>query len=144
LAATTLTLVLMFVVVTIFGTVSRAVSASRATLEMTDRLRGAKALLQTDLDGLSVLVAPARDPAANEGYLEIIEGPIGPVLPPSPWPVDASGVGVSGVAVPINVDTGLSDTTVRDYDDILMFTTRSPDVPFVGRYGSQTIESYEA
>ena len=154
LAATTLTLVMMGMVVTIFGTVTRVVSDSRAVLEMTERLRGAKARLQNDLECLTVVVSPPRDPAANEGYFEIIEGRIGPVVPPAPWPVDAASLGITDVPVPVDADTGMADTTVRDFDDILMFTVRSRKDPFIGRYGyydtaaSQfkfvTIESHEA
>jgi len=51
---------------------------------------------------------------------------------------------------PATPEDETQDTSVGDFDDILMFTVRSPDVPFVGRYyniatGSFTsLESHEA
>ena len=130
LTATVLTLMLMFGVVTVFGSLGRSINSSRATLEMTGRLRTAKAILQSDLKGLTVLVSPPRQPREDEGYLEIVEGGIGPVIPPFQFAV--------------NSDTALPDTTVGDCDDILMFTTRSRSGPFVGRYGTSTVHSNEA
>jgi len=134
--ATLLTLMLMLVVVGLFAAVSQGIRNSRATMEMAGRLRAAKRKLQLDLEGRTVIVSPPARPAAGEGYLEIIEGPLGPVMPV--WTVDPT------TTVAYNEDTGGPDTTVADFDDILMFTTRSRAGPFVGRYGTGTIESYEA
>jgi prepilin-type N-terminal cleavage/methylation domain-containing protein len=130
LVATTLTLLLMGAVVTMFGRIGNSVADSRSTLEMADRLRSTAAILQKDLAGLTVTPIPPRRPDSNEGYLEIIEGPVG------------NGASMtSPQTVATNTDTGLADTTVADFDDILMFTTRSNGRPFVGRYGTGTIES---
>jgi len=120
----------MAALVNIFGMLGRSINDSRATLEMTSRLRAAKRVLQSDLEGLTVLVDPPRDPRQGEGYLEITEGGIGPIVQPF------------GIAV--NSEAGMEDTTVGDFDDILMFTTRSRRGPFVGRYGTGTIHSNEA
>lgn len=128
--ATLLTLMLMLVVVGLFAAVSQSIRDSRATMEMAGRLRAAKRKLQLDLEGRTVTVSPPVRPAAGEGCLEIIEGPLGPIDPPVPQP--------------INFDTGAVDTTVADFDDILVLTTRSRAGPFVGRYRDGTIESYEA
>lgn len=138
LTATLLTLVLMGSVVTIFGMVSRSVSDSRSTLEMTDRLRGAKALMQSDLEGLTVIVDPPRRPKSGEGYLQYTEGPMGTY--------DWSGNFTQPYSVAFNTDEAGNppDTTFADCDDVLMFTTRSPDAPFVGWYGGVPFESYEA
>jgi len=132
LMATTLTLILMGVVATIFAAVSRSVHQSRAVLEMNDRMRAAKSRLQLDLEGLTVPVDPPRPPEAGEGYLEIVEGPYG-VEPTH-----------SNFMLPVNSDTTLIDTTPTDNDDVLMFTTRAQKGTFVGRYGDTTIESEEA
>ena len=35
---------------------------------------------------------------------------------------------------PVNTDNGQTDATVGDFDDILMFTTRSTGRPFVGLF----------
>jgi type II secretory pathway component PulJ len=144
LIATTLTLMLMATVVTIFGAVSRSVRESRAVLEMAGRLRVVKDRLEHDLEGLTVVPAPPRRPDAGEGYLEIVEGPWGVVegpmdgIPPTAPPTDAS------LMRPVNIDTGLMDTTVADFDDVLMFTSRNRKVPFVGRYRDGTIRAEEA
>jgi hypothetical protein len=126
LVATTLTLIMMAAVVQIFGLVGDSVSDSRATLEMNDRLRSAVRRLQMDLDGVTVQMLPPRSPANDEGYFENIEGPLGVVNPAHAYAVDANGT---------------TDTTVADCDDVLMFTTRSPDKPFVGRLNGNTVES---
>ena len=124
LMATLLTLILLFAVVSIFASISGSINDSRATLEMTDRLRASAARMQEDLKHLTVTMLPPRRPEEDEGYFEYMERLVGP----------------GGV----NIDTGLADSTVGDYDDILMFTTRSPKNPFIGRFGAGTIESHVA
>lgn len=129
LVATLLTTIVMLAVVRIFSAVSEGVSDSRSMLETFDRVRAAKIRLQRDLAGITVRPIPPRHEGAD-GYLGIVEGPVGTTLSTKPWDVA------------VNSDDGDSpDTTVGDFDDILMFTTRSPDEPFVGRYGTGTRES---
>ena len=129
LVATTLTLLLMGAVVTIFGRIGNSVNESRSTLEMADHLRSTAAVLQKDLVGATVTMLPPR--RLDDGYLEIIEGP--------------AGVTVRPEAIAVNSDTGGSDGTVIDFDDVLMFTTRTTGRPFVGRCQfnlvDQTIQS---
>lgn len=135
LVATTLSLVLLGSVVFMFGRVGEAITNSRSTLEMADRLRLAAQRLQLDLAGVTVTMRPPRDPANNEGYFEYIEGPVmtGTV---------AGMTHPSDVAFNTDVTSTPSDTTVGDFDDILMFTTRSTGRPFVGKFnGSSAIES---
>ncbi len=138
LVATTLSLLLLGAVVRMFGDVGQGITNSRAMLEAADRLRLAATRLQQDLAGVTVTMAPPRKPENNEGYFEYIEGPVG--LPPPgmtpnmtlPW------------AVAKNTTDGGStdDTTAGDFDDILMFTTRSTGRPFVGKFGAGgTIQS---
>ncbi len=116
LVATTLTLILMFAVVQIFAMISGSVSDSRALLEMNDRLRSAKTRLQMDLEGLTVVPLPPRG-EEDDGYLEIIEG--------------AVGVSTAITTVARNYSEGNDpDTTVGDFDDVLMFTTRNVRTPF--------------
>ena len=82
LVSTALTLLLMAAVVTMFGSIGKSVNESRSTLEMSDRLRSAAAILQKDLAGATVTVLPPR--RVEDGYFEYIEGPIGdgPVMIP--------------------------------------------------------------
>lgn len=157
LIATTLTLILMAVVAQIFGLVGEGIADSRSTLEMNDRLRGAVARLQEDLEGVTVTMVPPRRPEANEGYFEYVEGPIGVVQidPTNPLTVASSLLNNNpNVAwyplVPARQDVDNEtiwhlDTTVGDFDDVLMFTTQSREHPFRGRYNATgTIESHQA
>jgi len=141
LMATTLSLMLLLGVVSVFATISASVSDARAILETADRLRAAKNLLQQDLAGLTVSVQPPRRAESNEGYLELIEGPLGAMRPV--WdpqnPADSFAW---------NSDAAEPDTTAADLGDIIMFTTRRTGLPFVGRFQTptsmQTIESQVA
>ena len=127
LMATLLTLILMFAVVTIFASISGSINDSRSTLEMTDRLRATAARLQEDLKYVTVTMLPPRRPEEDGGYFEYTEGVGGPVA--------MNTMSTAGI---------VDDSTVGDYDDILMFTTRSPKNPFIGRFGTGTIESHVA
>ena len=136
LVATTLALMLMGAVVAMFARVGESINDARSMLEAADRLRLAAARLQADLGGLTVTVNPPRDPANNEGYLEYIEGPV--VTTPyskstPPQSTNANPYLPLPSQVAFNTDNGKSaDTSVGDFDDILMFTTRSSGRPFVG------------
>jgi prepilin-type N-terminal cleavage/methylation domain-containing protein len=132
LVATTLSLLLLAVVITMFGQVSESITDSRSMLEAADRLRLVEERLQLDLAGATVTANPGANPAGAEGYLEYIEGPIGTVAPMTlPWTIAK------------NTDSGnVDDKTVGDYDDMLLLTTRSSGRPFVGKYnGNNTIQS---
>lgn len=143
LVGTLLTLLLLMAVVQIFGTVSESIANSRAALEMAEQLRGAQLQLHRDLEGvtsnvLRLNLPPPDSPSSNSGYFEITEGPLGPVIAPEyaavpeAWPrnIDVPRAVSKGDpdTVPYEVDT-----TVSDIDDMLMFTTRSRQAPFVGR-----------
>lgn len=124
LVATVLTLMMMGAVSTLFERVGNGITASRALLEMSDRLRLASARLQSDLGGIQVKdsnvgLNPPYNPGEGQGYVELTEGPIGPVIAPEALFRDSLA--------------NLPDTSVLDNDDILMFTAHS-EVPFVGRY----------
>lgn len=128
LVATTLALLLMGAVAMMFGRVAESITDSRSMLESADRLRLAETRLQMDLAGLTATVSPSLKPENNEGYFEYIEGPALAVISPT---------------IAKNSDTGGDDPTVGDFDDILMFTTRTTGKPFVGRcgVGGATIQS---
>jgi type II secretory pathway pseudopilin PulG len=132
LVATALSLMLMAAVVRMFGDVSQGIADSRSMLEAADRLRLAATRLQQDLSGVTVTMSPPRKPENNEGYFEYIEGPV--VAPPSNVAYDPALKKPADVAFNTSVIPASSDTTAGDFDDILMFTTRSAGRPFVGRY----------
>jgi prepilin-type N-terminal cleavage/methylation domain-containing protein len=116
LVATAMTLIIMGVVAQLFGFMALTLSRSRDSLEMSADARSVANLLRRDLSGLTVKTVPPTPADADGGYLEIIEG---------------AGVDKTG---------GFNQLT-GDCDDVLMFTTRSLDQPFVGRYGTGSIES---
>lgn len=131
LMSVALTLMMMLFVVQIFGLVGQSVDTSRAVLEMNDQLRSATDRLRKDLQGATADMNPPLSPEAGKGYFEIIEGPIGPVIPMGEDPANPD---ITDVALNTN-DPGniVHDSTVTDKDDILMFTSRSRGEPFVGR-----------
>ena len=110
----------MAAVVTMFGSIGKSVNESRSTLEMSDRLRSAAAILQKDLAGATVTVLPPR--RVEDGYFEYIEGPIG----------EGDGM-VPPASVALNEAGQPGDGTLIDNDDRLLLTTRSLGQPFVGR-----------
>jgi len=121
LVATALTLILMYAVVSIFADIGEGVNDSRAVLEMTERLRATTTRLQLDLAGITAVPRPPRRVEFAEGYLEIKEGPN------LDWSVSTS----SNIAW--DTVAAQRDTTVGDFDDVLMFTTHSTGRPFRGR-----------
>jgi type II secretory pathway component PulJ len=132
LVAAAIALLLMAGIVTLFASVSEAISRGRAMMETADRLRAATLRLQRDLKHVTADLVPPLDPRQDMGYFEIVEGP---------GPHRITGAGMQ----PVNSDGGGStDTTVGDVDDVLMFTTRSYGEPFIGRWGNQAHQSQVA
>lgn len=108
------TLLLMAAIAQVFAVFGGAISGSRAVLDLDGRLRTAAWRLRTDLAGITARTVPGRETAAAEGYVEVIEGPATDVT-------DAAGVStVAGVVG-------------GDHDDVLLFTTRNSEAPFIGR-----------
>ena len=126
MVAVGLTVLMMTMVVTVFGLVMDSIRESRGSIEITDRLRATQNRLALDLAGVTAPMTPPLDPRKEQGYFELIEGPIGPVIHPTD---------VAKTDIPDSTDpSGFApDTTVGDLDDILMFTIRSDEEPFVGR-----------
>ena len=148
LVATALMLTIMLAVAWVFGMVGETITDSRSTLEMTSQLRSVASRLKQELDGVTVTMLPPRDPASNEGYFEITEGAIGPVIPRQVHNLNlptASKYQPYGIARNLDRARVLTlpadpdaipyevDTTVGDLDDILVFTTRGTGEPFLGR-----------
>jgi hypothetical protein len=124
LVAMAVTLIMMGSVVTIFGLVGDSISGSRATIEISERLRNARNRLQADLQGITVTMLPPRKPEDDEGYFEFVEGAATDAVPTATGAVTLSPVTNSNLQ-----GYGLAGDT----DDILRFTTRSSGEPFVGR-----------
>jgi type II secretory pathway component PulJ len=111
LVALTATLILMAAVAQMFSVFGAAVSGSRAVLDLDSQMRNAAWRLRSDLAGATARPLPPLPPDAGEGYFEIIEGPA----------TDRTAVA--------------HNTTVAagDCDDVLLFTARNMETPFIGR-----------
>lgn len=132
LLATAITLIMMAAVVTLFGFVGGRVADSRALLEMSERLRATRLRLQEDLAGVTAPMVPPLRPEENKGYFEYVEGVV--VEPFQNANVQTVLVSAPQVAVNTVRGTPVPDNSAGDFDDILMFTTRSQGEPFVGRF----------
>jgi prepilin-type N-terminal cleavage/methylation domain-containing protein len=108
LIATLISLVVMAATVSLFGVVADKITNGRAMIELSDRLRSAAHSLRTDLRGMTVDTLPWQAPAQGNGYLEIDKFP--------PVSAAASFNGLLGYT-----------------KDIICFTTRAKDLPFVAR-----------
>jgi hypothetical protein len=123
LVASAIGITLMAAVATLLSVVGQAFSQSRSTVDMAARMRAAAWDLRQDLAGVTCPVVPWLTPDMNAGYFEYVEGQRRDAFA-------ADGTG--------NLEA--------DTDDILMFTTRSLEAPFVGRcnlkpQATQLIES---
>jgi type II secretory pathway component PulJ len=139
LVATAATLLLMAAIAQVFGAFGTAVSDSRAMIELDGRMRSAAWRLRSDLAGATARTLPPLDPDSGDGYFEVIEGPESDT-------VSAGGVAKwDNAAYSVVAGSGSDDRIVGDYDDVLLFTTRSTDPPFQGRFttsaGVRTLES---
>ncbi len=114
LVATTCTLILMGAIAQVFGAFGTAVSDSRSMIELDAQLRSVAWRLRNDLAGATARTLPPLEVEAGEGYFEVIEGPRG------------------------DADSGIdrSPLAPADIDDVLLFTTRNTETPYLGRYTS--------
>jgi Tfp pilus assembly protein PilV len=118
LIASTLALIAMASVATLFGIFGRTVSQSQTIVDLNARLRSAASQLRQDLHGVTAPTKPWIRPEANAGYFEIVEG----------TSTDSTPAGTMG-----------------DADDRLMCTTKAFGKPFTGSLqGTTAIEGYEA
>ena len=115
LVASAVALLVMAGVATMIGTFGRAASQSQALVALAGRMRSTAWQLRQDLSGVTAELVPWARPESNSGYFELLEGP--------------------------QADTGTLSGLAGDTDDILLFTTRAVAGPFVGRFGSNSIES---
>ncbi len=125
LIATTITLIIMAAVAEVFGLFGAGVTNSRSVIEMTDQMRAAAFRLRQDLAGTTAPTLPPLDPAQEQGYFEYIEGPA--------TDTNAAAGGL--------LDGADTTSLTADCDDVLLFTSRSSETPFVGRFETGTIES---
>ena len=135
LIATLITLILVGSLAVLFGNVSKNVSDARAATALQDNIRHVKDTLIHDLRGVTAPTTPPLEPGCEHGYFEGIEGPIGPVYYPIVMtndPVNSFPLNLPTLPSVLASTTLEDDTTIADNDDVLMFTARSNDQPFVG------------
>jgi prepilin-type N-terminal cleavage/methylation domain-containing protein len=128
LVASTIGLIVMGSLATLLGLFSRTASSTQSVIDVTHRLRVVGDRLRKDLAGVTCKVSPSVAPESDSGYFEIIEGPTRDSLRHDPA-TDKAWV---------------TSNPNGDFDDILLFTTRNPGEPFVGRYGLGTINASAA
>ena len=125
LVASTIALIVMGAVASLFGSFSRAGTNSQSVVDMSNRLRVAANSLRQDLAGLTAPLTPPLSPDGSLGYFEIVEGPI----------QDGLAMSGSGTLITPVVSASASSSLLADIDDALLFTTRKAGNPFTGRFG---------
>ena len=120
LVAMAISLLMMAAVANLFAIVGNSVSASRASIGLSEAQRTARNKLQSDLGGITAPMLPPLRPEEGNGMTEIIEGPTTDYTAYGSTVISSGGLAV--------------DTLTGDPDDILMFTTRAKDgQPFYGK-----------
>lgn len=142
LISVALSLILVMVMVQVFGLLGNSLRQSRALIDMSNQLGTVTNRLQKDLSGLTLEVRPWISSSANAGYFELYEG-LG-----RDGDLDANGIffeaqenspALRDAAPPYNDVPAPTGTLYGDVDDILMFTSRSDDEPFVGRVSDEIL-----
>jgi type II secretory pathway component PulJ len=128
LVSSTIALVVMGAVASLFGIFSRTSTNTQAIVDLSSRMRSTANRLRDDLAGLTAPLTPPLSPESDAGYFELIEGP---------W-TDAR----DGSGAPITASSATS--ILADTDDVLLFTTRSSAGRFEGHYNGSQIESSTA
>jgi|694.fasta_scaffold58304_2 hypothetical protein len=118
LVATAATLMLMGAIAQVFSVFGSAVTNSRSMIDLDARMRTVAWRLRADLIGVTARPIPPLSPSAGEGYFEIIEGSLTD---------NTAGSGTTNLAA--------------DTDDVLLFTTKCSNPPFLGKATSAMIES---
>jgi len=143
MAATVISLIVMGATVQLFGTVGNQISNGRSNIELGDRIRTAVERLRKDLRGHTADTLAWNRAEDASGYFEIVKGPL------STWDMKSSPTTAS--TTPGGTLTGyapnvvsLSNPPKLVQGDMLFFTTRSRDQPFVGRLQTSSVESQVA
>ena len=141
MVAMTATLLLMGAIAQIFSVFGSAVSDSRAVIELDARMRAVAWRLRNDLSGATAPTLPPLRPDADVGYFEVIEGPSTDTkLFYDPWTGPRLSALAQTRATPAPGTNG-DDRILGDTDDLLLFTTRSSDTPFLGKFQTGKYES---
>ena len=117
-------IMLMFAYTQLFSSVGTRITDARSMIDLTNRMRTASNRLRTDLAGHTCDLIPWQ--IRIGGYFEYIEGPL------------HDKPGENGL--PDDPTSAQADESkfLGDTDDVLMFTVRSKDGSFSGRYTDST------
>lgn len=128
LVSSTIALVVMGAVASLFGVFSRTSTNTQAIVDLSSRMRSTANRLREDLAGLTAPLTPPLSPESDAGYFELIEGT---------WTDARDGSGAT-------ITASSATSILADTDDVLLFTTRSSAGPFEGNYNGSQIESSTA
>ncbi len=130
-------ILLMLAYTQLFAEVGARINDARGAIDMTNRLRSAAQRLRDDLKGLTVEVLPWQRPESGAGYFQIIEGIFSDPPPPTSGTYRNNG----NVNDPATTDIDESAFPIGDTDDGMMFTVRSKNAPFTGKFAGSTVQS---
>jgi hypothetical protein len=138
MVASSIALAVIGALASMFALFSRTASDTQAIVTMTSQLRSSATRLSQDLAGLTAALRPPQNPNSGAGYFEYIEGPGTDLfrLVVNSGNIMTSTTSITGVAA-----ITATDSILGDVDDVLLFTTRATGNLFVGKYGSNQIES---
>jgi type II secretory pathway pseudopilin PulG len=133
-------LMLMTAYTQLFSDVGSKVGEARSMIELSTRMRSAAQRLRTDLEAHTCDMRVWQRPESGQGYFEIIEGPLCDKTFASD---NIHNNGLTSAAYTGNFDwsTSMQYYPLGDTDDVLMFTSRSKDGPFVGQVNGTTTQS---
>lgn len=126
LVASSIALVVMGAITSLFAIFGRSVSDSQAVVEMNNQMRLAANRLRMDLEGATAPLRPPLSAETGDGYFELVEGP----------QTDLTFSGTSATSGTSGPNRILGDT-----DDRLVFTTRTTGTPFSGKFDGSRLES---
>ncbi len=145
-------LLLMMAYTQLFSDVGSKVGAARSMIELNSRMRSAAQRLRSDLESHTCDMTVWQRPETGSGYFEIIEGPLcdkTPAVSASPLLNNGLTSGAYTAAYPatgglFNSSNSIEKYPLGDTDDVLMFTIRSKEGPYIGRSslpGYPTVQS---
>ncbi len=134
-------LLLMMAYTQLFSDVGSKVGESRSMIELTSRMRSAARAAERRFGSPHLRYETLAAPEAGAGYFEYIEGPLSDKnngLNSTTYTGNFDSVTNPPSGSPIH---SIDYFPLGDSDDVLMFTARSKDGPFTGRYNGTTVQS---
>ncbi len=129
LIAMTMTLIVLGAMMAAFAWGSQKMHTGRAGVDLISKLQTATELLRNDLEQISVQAKPHHFvPTPPSGYLEIVEG---------------NRRDTNAEDLKVNQLSGGDNSYLGDDDDVIAFTMKATDEPFVG-VGNGLTESHYA